>query len=140
SSEAALKFVVFGGVASGIMLYGMSWIFGMTGSLYLSDCAQKIAQLTAAEGKVPEVVFVGVICMMAGFGYKISAAPFHMWTPDVYEGAPTPVTAFLSVGPKAAGFAILLRFFADALAAHGSTTAAGAAIVETPWPVIAGCL
>ena len=57
-------------------------------------------------------MFVGVICMLAGFGYKISAAPFHMWTPDVYEGAPTPVTAFLSVGPKAAGFAMLIRFFA----------------------------
>jgi NADH-quinone oxidoreductase subunit N len=140
SSEAALKYVVFGGVASGIMLYGMSWIFGLTGSLYLGDCAQRIAQLTAAEGKVPEAVFVGVVCMLAGFGYKISAAPFHMWTPDVYEGAPTPVTAFLSVGPKAAGFAILLRFFADALAAHGSTTMAGTVSVQTLWPVIAGCL
>src|SRR5262249_25955418 len=82
SSEAALKYVVFGGVASGIMLYGMSWIFGLTGSLYLGDCAQRIAELTAAQGKVPEVVFVGVVCMLAGFGYKISAAPFHMWTPD----------------------------------------------------------
>src|SRR5262249_25085347 len=71
---------------------------------------------------------------MAGFGYKISAAPFHMWTPDVYEGAPTSVTAFLSVGPKAAGFAILIRFFADALGAQSGSA------VGTPWPVLAGCL
>jgi NADH-quinone oxidoreductase subunit N len=137
SSEAAMKYVIFGGVASGIMLYGMSWIFGLTQSLYLGECATKIAALTAAQGKVPEVVFVGVVCMMAGFGYKISAAPFHMWTPDVYEGAPTPVTAFLSVGPKAAGFAILIRFFSDALQATGGTTGVN---VATPWPVLAGCL
>lgn len=133
SSEAALKYVIFGGVASGIMLYGMSWIFGVTQSLYLGECAARIAQMTAAEGKVPEVVFVGTAAMLAGFGYKISAAPFHMWTPDVYEGAPTPVTAFLSVGPKAAGFAVLVRFFADALGAHGASG-------DTPWPVVAGCL
>ena len=137
SSEAAMKYVIFGGVASGIMLYGMSWIFGLTQSLYLGECAERISALTAAQGKVPEVVFIGVVCMMAGFGYKISAAPFHMWTPDVYEGAPTPVTAFLSVGPKAAGFAVLVRFFADALQATGSTTAVD---VQTPWPVLAGCL
>jgi NADH-quinone oxidoreductase subunit N len=140
SSEAALKYVIFGGVASGIMLYGMSWIFGITGSLYLGECAHTIAALTAAQGKVPEVVFVGVTCMLAGFGYKISAAPFHMWTPDVYEGAPTAVTAFLSVGPKAAGFAVLVRFFADALGAGQITNDVAGAAIATPWPVIAGCL
>jgi NADH-quinone oxidoreductase subunit N len=140
SSEAALKYVIFGGVASGIMLYGMSWIFGLTQSLYLGECATRIAALSAAQGKVPEVVFVGTICMMAGFGYKISAAPFHMWTPDVYEGAPTPVTAFLSVGPKAAGFAVMIRFFADALGAQDATLTATKILFESPWPVIAGCL
>jgi NADH-quinone oxidoreductase subunit N len=140
SSEAAMKYVIFGGVASGIMLYGMSWIFGITQSLYLGECATKIAELTVAQGKVPEVVFVGTICMLAGFGYKISAAPFHMWTPDVYEGAPTPVTAFLSVGPKAAGFAVLVRFFADALGSLHPQLAAGGAPIDTPWPVLAGCL
>jgi NADH-quinone oxidoreductase subunit N len=139
SSEAALKYVIFGGVASGIMLYGMSWIYGLTQSLYLGECAVKIQALTIAQGKVPEVVFVGTICMLAGFGYKISAAPFHMWTPDVYEGAPTPVTAFLSVGPKAAGFAVLVRFFADALGAETVQHAAGV-VIESPWPVVAGCL
>ncbi|WP_437598442.1 NADH-quinone oxidoreductase subunit N [Sorangium sp. So ce590] len=135
SSEGALKYVIFGGVASGIMLYGMSWIFGITASMHLGECAARIAALTAQQGKVPEVVFVGTACMLAGFGYKISAAPFHMWTPDVYEGAPTPVTAFLSVGPKAAGFAVLVRFFSDALGAGGASSA-----VATPWPVLAGCL
>ncbi|WP_437588442.1 NADH-quinone oxidoreductase subunit N [Sorangium sp. So ce1000] len=135
SSEAALKYVIFGGVASGIMLYGMSWIFGITGSMRLGECAARIAALTAQQGRVPEVVFVGTACMLAGFGYKISAAPFHMWTPDVYEGAPTPVTAFLSVGPKAAGFAVLIRFFSDALGAGSASPA-----VATPWPVLAGCL
>ncbi len=78
--------------------------------------------------------------MMAGFGYKISAAPFHMWTPDVYEGAPTPVTAFLSVGPKAAGFAVLLRFFADALGSLTPQLTAAGAVIDSPWPVVAGCL
>ncbi|MBK8251528.1 MAG: NADH-quinone oxidoreductase subunit N [Polyangiaceae bacterium] len=139
SSEAALKYVVYGGVASGIMLYGMSWIFGITQSLYLGECAERIVALTTAQGKVPAVVFVGTVCMLAGFGYKISAAPFHMWTPDVYEGAPTPVTAFLSVGPKAAGFAVMIRFFWDALGAADMPIVKGTP-VETPWPIIAGCL
>ncbi|MFT3773603.1 MAG: NADH-quinone oxidoreductase subunit N [Minicystis sp.] len=141
SSEAALKYVIFGGVASGIMLYGMSWIFGITQSLYLGECAARIAALTAENGnKVPEVVFIGTACMLAGLGYKISAAPFHMWTPDVYEGAPTPVTAFLSVGPKAAGFAVLVRFFADALGALTPPFAADGTTISTPWPIVAGCL
>ncbi|WP_437673741.1 NADH-quinone oxidoreductase subunit N [Sorangium sp. So ce131] len=138
SSEAALKYVIFGGVASGIMLYGMSFLFGATASMHLGECAARIAALTAQEGRVPEVVFVGTACVLAGFGYKISAAPFHMWTPDVYEGAPTPVTALLSVGPKAAGFAVLVRFFSDALGARGIEGAPPG--VETPWPVLAGCL
>jgi NADH-quinone oxidoreductase subunit N len=138
SSEGALKYVIYGGVASGVMLYGMSWIYGVTRSLNLGDIYAAIAAMSAEQGKVPEAVFVGVICMLAGFGYKISAAPFHMWTPDVYEGAPTPVTAFLSVGPKAAGLAVLVRFFADALGAQGELFLGEGG--EAPWPIIAGCL
>jgi NADH-quinone oxidoreductase subunit N len=118
------------------MLYGMSWLFGLTQSLDLAEISRRVVALSEAEHRVPEAVFVAVICMLAGFGYKISAAPFHMWTPDVYEGAPTPVTAFLSVGPKAAGFAILVRFFADALAARGSMSGA----IGTPWPIVGGLL
>jgi NADH-quinone oxidoreductase subunit N len=138
SSEGALKYVIFGGVASGVMLYGMSWIYGVTASLTLGDIYASVAAQTAATGKVPEAVFIGVVCMLAGFGYKVSAAPFHMWTPDVYEGAPTPVTAFLSVGPKAAGLAVMIRFFSDALGAQLPMELAEG--VSAPWPIIAGCL
>jgi NADH-quinone oxidoreductase subunit N len=136
SSEAGLKYVIFGGVASGIMLYGMSWLFGLTASLDLAQISRQVVALSVQQGRVPEAVFLAVVCMLAGFGYKISAAPFHMWTPDVYEGAPTEVTAFLSVGPKAAGFAILLRFFSEGLAAHGSMSGS----VPTPWPLVGGLL
>lgn len=136
SSEAALKYVVFGGVSSGIMLYGMSWLFGLTRSLLLPEISERIIALTKAEGHVPEVVFMATVCVMAGFGYKISAAPFHMWAPDVYEGAPTTVTAFFSVGPKTAGFAVLIRFFSDALQAHGGSLGD----IQTPWPVVGGIL
>ncbi len=137
SSEGALKYVIYGGVASGVMLYGMSWVYGVTGSLNLGDIFVAVSEQSAETGRVPEALFVGVVCMLAGFGYKISAAPFHMWTPDVYEGAPTPVTAFLSVGPKAAGMAVLIRFFADALGAQGALDLGEGA---PPWPIIAGCM
>jgi NADH-quinone oxidoreductase subunit N len=141
SSEGALKYVIYGGVASGVMLYGMSWIYGVSRSLNLGDISLAIAELTRTEGRVPEAVFVGVVCMLVGFGYKISAAPFHMWTPDVYEGAPTPVTAFLSVGPKAAGLAVMMRFFNDALSAKGMAVAAAASDPgAAPWAVVAGSL
>ena len=137
SSEGALKYVIFGGVASGVMLYGMSWVYGATGSLHLGAISSSIAKHVAAQGSLPEAVFIGVVCMLAGFGYKISAAPFHMWTPDVYEGAPTPVTAFLSVGPKVAGLAVLMRFFTDGLGASG---AAQGLMGGAPWAVTGGCL
>ena len=107
SSEAALKYLIYGGVASGTMIYGMSWIFGMTGSL-------DYAAIQAALGQ-PEInktaLFIAFIFIMAGFGYKIVFVPFHMWSPDVYQGAPTPFTAFLSVASNAAGIAIMIRFF-----------------------------
>lgn len=133
SSEGALKYVIFGGTASGIMLYGMSWLFGLARSLDLADIATRVSLDTAHEGRIPLAILVAVICMMAGFGYKISAAPFHMWSPDVYEGAPTSITAFLSVGPKAAGFAVLVRFFQEAL--HATERVDGQL---TPWAIIAG--
>ncbi len=135
SSEGALKYVIFGGMASGVMLYGMSWIYGLSQSLDLAEIAARVALDTANEGRIPLAVLVGVVFMLAGFGYKISAAPFHMWTPDVYEGAPTSITAFLSVGPKAAGFAVLVRFFSEALEA---TSQSGGDL--TPWGLIGGLL
>jgi NADH-quinone oxidoreductase subunit N len=107
SSEAALKYLIYGGVASGTMIYGMSWIFGMTGSL-------DYATISAALGR-PEInkaaLFIAFVFIMAGFGYKIVFVPFHMWSPDVYQGAPTPFTAFLSVASNASGIAIMIRFF-----------------------------
>ena len=135
SSEGALKYVVFGGMASGIMVYGMSWLYGFAQSLDPAIIASRIVIETGNSGQIPLGVLIGVICMLAGFGYKISAAPFHMWTPDVYEGSPTSITAFLSVGPKAAGFAILIRFFSEGLRASSQF---GGEL--TPWAFIGGLL
>jgi NADH-quinone oxidoreductase subunit N len=115
SGEASLKYLIYGGVASGAMIYGMSWIFGLTGSM---DYAAINAAL-ASGTQNPLALLIAIVLMLAGFGYKISAVPFHMWAPDVYTGAPIPVTAFLSVGSKAAGFALLLRFFYPALSSLG---------------------
>jgi NADH-quinone oxidoreductase subunit N len=111
SGEAALKYLIYGGVASGTMIYGLSWIFGLTGSM---DYMAIRTALAAGEGQ-SLALFLAVVLALAGFGYKIAAVPFHMWAPDVYTGAPIPITAFLSVGSKAAGFALLLRFFYPAL-------------------------
>ncbi|HEX5022919.1 MAG TPA: NADH-quinone oxidoreductase subunit N [Candidatus Binatia bacterium] len=107
SSEAALKYLIYGGVASGTMIYGMSWIFGMTGSLDYSAIQAALGQ----AGVNKTALFIAFIFIMAGFGYKIVFVPFHMWSPDVYQGAPTPFTAFLSVASNAAGLAIMIRFF-----------------------------
>ncbi len=111
SSEAALKYVLYGATASGIMIYGLSLIFGVSGTLD----AMQIREFLLVNPAERLALFVGLLMTLAGFGYKVSMVPFHMWAPDVYQGAPTPVTAFLSVGPKAAGFAILLRFVYTAL-------------------------
>lgn len=112
SSEASLKYVIYGGVASGIMAYGLSLLYGMTGSMNLPE----IGTFLKTHAVSRPLLFTSILMIMAGFGYKIASFPFHMWCPDVYEGAPTPFTAFLSVGPKAAGFAILMRFFLIVLA------------------------
>ena len=107
SSEAALKYLIYGGVASGTMIYGMSWIFGMTGSLDYGAIQASIASMELNK----TALFMALVFIMAGFGYKIVFVPFHMWSPDVYQGAPTPFTAFLSVASNAAGLAIMIRFF-----------------------------
>lgn len=105
SKEAALKYLLFGSLSSGTMLYGMSLLFGLTGAVDLN-----VIQARLSEGGLPQgLVLTSFLLVMVGLGFKISMAPFHMWAPDVYEGAPTPITAFLTVGPKALGFAILLR-------------------------------
>jgi NADH-quinone oxidoreductase subunit N len=112
AGEASLKYLIYGGVASGAMIYGMSWVYGLAGSLDF----QAIRQALASGGEASVPVFVALVLVLAGLGYKIAAFPFHMWAPDVYEGAPIPVSGFLAVGSKAAGFALLIRFFYTSLA------------------------
>lgn len=106
ASEASLKYVIFGAISSGIMIFGISLIFGLTGHLNLFE----INKFLASQDVNVFALFVSSLMIVAGFGYKISAVPFHFWTPDVYEGAPITITAYLSVASKAAGFAVLLRF------------------------------
>jgi NADH-quinone oxidoreductase subunit N len=129
STEAALKYVVYGALASGIMLFGFSYLYGLTGQLDIREIGKAMAGLLASGGQAPAklICSIALVMVFAGFAYKIAAVPFHMWCPDVYQGAPTPVTALLSVGPKAAGFAVLIRFF---------TTVVGSA--EVPWPALFG--
>jgi len=105
SSEAGLKYFVLGGLSSGILLYGLSLVYGFAGTTGFAD----LAQLFAGGGPVSPGVIVGLAFIIAGLAFKISAVPFHMWTPDVYEGAPTPVAAFFAVAPKLAAFALFVR-------------------------------
>ncbi|HWP67615.1 MAG TPA: NADH-quinone oxidoreductase subunit N [Candidatus Limnocylindria bacterium] len=122
ASEAALKYLIYGGVASGAMIFGMSWVYGLAGSM-------DYGQIAAALGKLgPEsrlALFIGLVLVLVGFGYKVAMVPFHMWAPDVYTGAPLPVTTFLAVASKAAGFAMLLRFFDFGVGASGPTASLG---------------
>ncbi len=109
--EAALKYLIYGGVASGTMIYGMSWLYGLAGSLDFGAIQQAMAQV----GGGSLALYVALVFTLVGFGYKISAFPMHMWAPDVYQGAPIPVAAFLAVGSKAAGFGLMLRFLFTAM-------------------------
>lgn len=160
TSEAALKYVVYGAAASGLMLYGFSWLYGLTGTLDLAGVGHAIGGALAggpagavmqgaagaASGAASGVGLRGaagglglalaLLFSLVGFGYKIAAVPFHMWCPDVYQGAPTPFVAFLSVGPKAAGFAALLRFLLMGFGSPADAPAAGA----LPWPALIGIL
>ncbi len=111
SNEASLKYILFGAVSTGAMLFGLSLLYGLTGTLDLYGVRAALAE----EAGGPALLLV-LVLVAAGIGFKIAAAPFHFWCPDVYTGAPTPVTAFLSVGPKAAGFAVLIRFFYSGMA------------------------
>ena len=118
SSESGMKFLILSAISSAMLLYGMVYIYGFTGTTSLEGIAERVAALTEIGSLNPDAAFgdsaallFGVVLVIAGFGFKISSAPFQFWAPDVYEGAPTPVTAFLSVASKAAGFAIILRVF-----------------------------
>ncbi len=106
STEAGLKYFVLGALASGMMLFGISLVYGFAGTINFAALGDLFA---AADGEASKAVLVGMVFIMVGFCFKVSAVPFHMWTPDVYEGAPTPVTAFFSTAPKVAAFALFAR-------------------------------
>ncbi|MEE8618523.1 MAG: NADH-quinone oxidoreductase subunit N [Dehalococcoidales bacterium] len=114
STEASLKYLLLGAVASAVLLYGMALVFGFTGKTQLGEIAQVIQAMSPQTLLASPALILGIVLLIAGFGFKIAAIPFHMWVPDVYEGAPTPITAYLSVASKAAGFAIILRVFYSA--------------------------
>ena len=151
ANEAALKYVIYGGVASGVMLYGVSLMYGLfattrvTGDggigAQIGDVTQRLFHAHAFGGQPAAqlALAMGVVFLLAGVGYKIASVPFHMWCPDVYEGAPTPFTAFLSVGPKAAGFAVAIRFF---FAAFEKQLPGGGFVAtsDLPWPAIIGII
>jgi len=113
SQEAAMKYLLYGAFAAGFLIYGIALIYGMTGTADLQQIADTLRQNTALQ--TSPVLLIGIGLLLIGFGYKISMVPFHMWTPDVYEGAPTPVSAYMSAATKAAGFAAILRVFQIAL-------------------------
>lgn len=111
SSEAALKYFFLGAFSSAFLLYGISLTYGLTGTTNLNEIAAAVQMLNLIDNPI---LLLGIVFFVIAFGFKIAIVPFHMWAPDVYEGAPTPITAFMSVGPKAAGFAVLGRVFFDA--------------------------
>jgi NADH-quinone oxidoreductase subunit N len=117
STEASLKYFLLGAFASGFFAYGAALIYGAAGSTQYSI----IANTLASGAGNPTLLYPGIALMVAGFAFKVSLVPFHMWTPDVYQGAPTPVTAFMSVGTKAAGFAAFIRFLLEAVPSEQPT-------------------
>jgi NADH-quinone oxidoreductase subunit N len=114
STEASLKYLLLGALASAVLLYGMALIFGFTGKTQLGEIARVLQAMSPQALLDSPALLMGIVLLIAGFGFKIAAVPFQMWVPDVYEGAPTTVTAYLSVASKAAGFAIILRIFFSA--------------------------
>jgi len=110
-SEAAMKYFVLGALGSGMLLYGMSMIYGATGSIEL----EAVARTTAEQGTQNRVLVFGLVFLVIGIGFKFGAVPFHMWVPDVYQGAPTPVALFLGSAPKIAAFALAIRLLVDGL-------------------------
>ncbi len=123
TNEAGMKYFLLGAFSSGVLLYGMSMLFGLAESTNLGDVSRRVGEIMAASTSVVEtgdvalkpMLLLGMVALAAGLFFKIAAVPFHMWAPDAYEGAPTPVTAFLSTGSKAASFALFARIFLEAL-------------------------
>ncbi len=115
ASEAAMKYYVLGAIASGMLLYGMSIIYGLTGSLDLAQISKRITEAMHVEGYRQAALLFALVFIVAGIAFKLSMAPFHMWAPDVYEGAPTSVTVFVGSAPKIAAFAMAMRLLASGL-------------------------
>lgn len=111
AAEAAMKYFVLGAIASGMLLYGMSMVYGMTGSLVISEVASAIEQLP--ENNI--VLIFGLVFMVIGLAFKLGAVPFHMWVPDVYHGSPTTVTSYIASAPKVAAFAMIIRLLAEGM-------------------------
>lgn len=126
SNESAMKYFILGSFASAFLLYGMALIYGATGATGLTQIAEKMA-----NPNFPALLLIGAAMMIVGFGFKIAMAPFHVWTPDVYEGAPTPITGFMAAGPKAAAFASFLRVFVLGLPLVAGVQAS--AYLHTTW-------
>ena len=135
SAESGMKYFLFGSFASAILLFGLSLLYGFTGQTSLYAIADFLGSETFASAPVP--VLLAMALILTGFGFKISAAPFHFWTPDVYEGAPTPVTAFISVASKAASFAVLVRFL---LAVFPESLVIGDQAIQSFWVQLVAAL
>jgi len=115
SLEGALKYFLLGLFASAILIYGMAWVYGSTGTTNLDGIATALSG-TVTDGNLEPSLLLALLLLTVGLGFKVAAVPFHMWTPDTYQGAPTPVSAYMSVIPKVAGFAAMIRIFPQALA------------------------
>src|SRR6266480_3982504 len=134
SNESSMKYFILGSFSSAFLLYGIALTYGATATAALPGTTN-IAEIARRlpEAQYPLLLFAGAAMMLVGFGFKIATAPFHVWTPDVYEGAPTPVTAFMAAGPKAAGFASFLRVFLFAFPFAVMTVNKGAGQIHTAW-------
>lgn len=117
SNEAAIKYFLLGIFSTAILVYGMAWLYGSTGHTNLRAIGGVVQQIVGGSGDATSSgwLMLAILLLVAGLGFKIAAVPFHMWTPDAYQGAPTPITAFMSVGPKAAGFIATIRIMTEAL-------------------------
>ncbi len=133
STESALKFLLLSAVATAVMLYGMAILFGLTGTTFIADMPGVVAERVAEGGLANNLALImAAVLIIVGFGFKISSVPFQMWVPAVYEGAPTPIVGYLSVASKAAGFAVLMRFFV--------VTFEQAGLDALDWPLLIGAL
>ena len=138
SNEASLKYVLYGALSSGVMLFGLSYVFGLTGSTNYFHIQNAIANFDQSANTA---LLLSMIMILGGFGYKISAVPFHFWTPDVYQGAPTTITAYLSVAPKAGAFAMMIRFFNQVFADGGAFNGFDSlSLASVPWAGIISLL